>query len=169
VLALAAVACTSDGLDDGDSPDVVLEIEALNNDAVTAQQQQQGAGGSGVCTLQINDWTGTARNAPKSEVAGVGSEPFNDIVLESVTITYEWLDGVAITPDRVVPLGDVIVPVGGTAQFTFAPISFQDVVAPGVQGSTANLTLEFDAHTVEGERIDTVIGRQLFVEVCPTP
>jgi hypothetical protein len=66
-----------------------------------------------------------------------------------------------------VGLGDVIVPAGETAQFTFAPISFQDVTDPAVQGSTANLTLVFDARTVEGERVQRVISRQLFVEACP--
>lgn len=186
LVVLLAFACTNDSLDDGDSPDVVLEIGSLDNSPVTAAVSQGLCAGDGTtacaadaecalvggpclggCTLEVVDWTGTASNVPLNALAG--SSPFNDIILESVTIVYDWIDDAASTPTRVVGLGSVTVPAGGSNTFSFAPISFQDLT--GVEGLTANLALTFNARTVEGERVTVVddAPRQLFVEACTGP
>lgn len=165
-LLLAATACTNDALDDGSSADVVLEIQDLTAQPVTASTDTGGGGG---CSLEVQDWTGTALNVPVSALAGNLSSPFNDILLESVTISYDWdLDGIpdpGITPTSVVGLGGITVPAGGSATFAFAPISFQEVLP--VAGQTANLTLDFRGRTVEGEVVHRTALRQLFVEDCP--
>lgn len=161
---LAAAACTNDALDDGNGPDVALEIITLNNLPVTAQTA---AGGGGGCTVTVVPWTGTAQNNPLN--AQATTSPFNDIVLESVTITYEWINGVAATPVRIVGLGDVRISAGGGQNlFSFHPIAFQDLT-PSTFGSTANLTLLFTARTVENETIRFIALRQLFVQSCPAP
>lgn len=161
---LAASGCTNDALDDGDGPENVLAITALSNQPVTAQLQ--GGGGVQSCTLQVQAWTGTASNVPLSEPAGPDSTPFNDIVLDTVEITYDWIDGVATTPTRVVGLGDIQIAPNGSASFSFEPIAFQDLNSD-VIGQTANLTLVFHARTVEGAAVPRVVQRQLFVEACP--
>lgn len=163
LLLVMATACTSGGLDDGDGADVVLQMVSLQNDPVTAQLQ--GQAGNQTCTLEVVDWTGVAGAAPLSEPAGEGT-PFNDIILYSVTIEYDWIDDVATTPTRVVGLGNIVVPVGGTNSFSFAPLDFQ-ALTNDIIGQTANLTLTFRARTTEGEVTPQVVSRQLFVEACP--
>lgn len=185
ILALTATSCTSDTLDDGDSADVVMLIEALTNPAVTAQTSSGTSGAcnsSGSfclvdsdcglgdfcvippagCTLEVTDWSVTVRNSPKNSVA---EGPFNDIILQDVTIAYAWIGG-AVTPTAVVGLGNATVATNETADVTFAPISFDAIAAAGVSGATANLTLTFRAMTVEGTTIYTTATRQLFVETC---
>jgi hypothetical protein len=166
-LLLALTACTNDHLEEGDGPDVALEIQDLTNEPVTANVDTGGGG----CSLEVQDWTGNAANVPLSSLAGSDSVPFNDIVLNTVTISYDWdLDGIpdpAITPTRVVGLGAITIAAGGTAPFSFSPISFQDV--PSVTGQTGNLILDFAATTIEGEVLHVVARRQLFVEACAGP
>lgn len=70
-----------------------------------------------------------------------------------------------MTPTRLVGLGGVVVPVGETAQVEFSPIAFDDL-SLALSSSTANLTMTFDAITIEGTRITQVVLRQLHVEAC---
>jgi len=158
---LVTASCTNDALDNGSGPDVILEVVSLENPPVTAQQAQQG----GLCTLLVEDWTASVQAAPKNPLA---IPPFNDLVLHTVTVMYEWIDPGLSTPTRVIGLGDTTVPAGGIAAVTFAPIAFDDLTA-AQQGHTANLTLVFDASTVEGSGVRATVQRQLFVEVCAAP
>ena len=185
VMTLVAMSCTNDELDDGDGADVIMLIESLTNPVVTAQTSSGTSGAcnnSGTfcildsdcspgdfcvippvgCTLEVVDWSATVRNSPKNSVA---TGPFNDIVLQDVTITYAWLGG-AVTPAAAVGLGNATVATNETADVTFAPISFDALAASGVSGATANLTLTFRGRTVEGTTITTTATRQLFVETC---
>jgi len=159
-LALLAVACTNDALDDGGSPDVVLEVKALENPPVTASLDRT----TGVCTFTVEDWSFDALNLAKNETAE-GSSPFNDITLTTVTIEYNWIDTAVSTPTRVFGLGGVVVPVGGNANLTFQPIAFDDL-SIALSSHTANLTMIFEAVTVEGSHLRTTVGRQLSVESC---
>jgi len=158
---LVAASCTNDALDNGTGADVVLEVVNLDNPAVTAQQAQAGGGGS--CTLLVEDWTASIQASPKNSLAG--ATPFNDLTLHTVTVTYAWIDPTIVTPTRVIGLGDATVPAGGTAAVTFAPIAFDDLTDV-MQGHTANLSLVFDATTVEGTHVRSTVQRQLFVEIC---
>jgi hypothetical protein len=160
---LVSASCSNDALDDGSGADVILEVLSLENPAVTAQVA---GGGGGECTLEVEDWTASMQAAPKNPLGGVG--PFNDLILHTVTVTYNWIDPTIVTPTRVVGLGDVTVPAAGVSSVTFAPISFDDLAA-AMQGHTSNLVLVFDATTVEGTHVRSSVQRQLFVEVCAAP
>ena len=161
VVALAA--CTNDFLDDGDGPDVILEIQSLANPPITAEPAAVGPG----CLLQVVDWTASLRNRPKNSLAA--SAVYQDIILQDVTIVYTWFPGSGnATPNRVVGLGNVAIPASGSGTVTFSPMAFDDL-ASVVVNTTANLTLVFRAVVVEGSGVQTVtatVGRQLFIEGC---
>jgi hypothetical protein len=154
---LVTASCTNDALDNGSGPDVILEVVQLDNPAITAEVAE-----GGFCTLTVEDWTASLAAVPKNSLA---VPPFNDLVLHTVTITYNWIDPAIVTPTRVIGLGDTTIPAGGTSAVTFAPIAFDDLVGP-IEGHTANLVLEFAASTIEGARLRATVQRQLFVEVC---
>lgn len=156
---LMAAACTNDSLDDGGSADVVIEVFGLTNEPVTAQEDQ------GFCLLEVVDWVATIQNIPKNSLAGAESAPYNDVRLINVTIEYAWIDPGITTPTRVVGLGDVTIPANGSNSVSFAPIAFDDLT-DATRGRTCNLTLTFEARTVEGTRITDSVQRQLFVEDC---
>ena len=185
VLAGLAVglACMSNDLDDPDSADVLLEVVNLDNPPVETQcdlstdgqcsisgaicqDNNDCAAGvevcirNTICQLEVTDWEAQISAQPKNTLA---VPPFNDLILQNVSINYAWLDGVSFTPDRVVGLGNVVVPAQGTNRVTFAPIALDDLNA-GLAGKTCNLTLTFNAITVEGTRVTQTVGRQLHVE-----
>lgn len=161
---LAAAACTGNAVDDGSSADVVIEVATMENPPVTAQAVEGG------CTLEVVDWTATIDANPKNSLAGGESIPFNDVVMDSVTIEYyAFDDNDRATPlfgPRIVGLGNIAIPAGGSNSVSFAPISFEDLAGVG-PGSTLNLVLIFRAVTVEGTTIHATAGRQLFIEACP--
>jgi hypothetical protein len=159
VLLLAAAGCTNNGLDDGSAPDVEFEVQSLLNNPVTAQNSE------GLCTVEIVDWVATIKNVPKNSLAGSESQPYNDIRMYSVTIEYAWIDAAVTTPTRVVGLGNVTIPADGTNDIQFSPIAFDDLTVDTL-GKTCNLTLTFEARTVEGTAIRRTVTRQLFVEQC---
>lgn len=163
-LLLVVPACTSNSLDDGDSADVVLEVVSLDNPPVAGE-----IGEGGFCGFTVESWTASLANIPKNRVSGEGTSPYNDIVVNSLVIAYEWIDCASCsTVDRFVGLGNVSVPAGGLNAVTFEPIALDDVLngLPDIEGSTANLTLTFTAQTVEGTVITERAYRQLHVESC---
>ncbi len=185
-LVLAVGSCTSDSLDDGDTADVILEILSFENPAVTAQRQQSTQGSCSVsgnlcdsnadcaqtevclrtqeCTLEVQDWSANIQNSPKNALA---SGPFNDVVMTTVNVSYQWVNPVIFTPDRVIGLGNVVIPSMSANQITFPPITSDDLNAnPAIEGATATLTLTFNGRTIEGTSISQTAIRQLVVEVC---
>jgi hypothetical protein len=185
ILAVLAISlsCASNNIDDPDSADVILEVEQLENPPVETQCSLSPDGqcsvsgtvcqdnsdcASGVevcvrnqiCQLTVTDWTARIGAQPKNTLA---IPPFNDLILQNVAIHYEWLDAAVVTPDRVVGLGNTVIPAQSSSQVSFSPISLDDLaVVPG--GRTANLTMTFNAITVEGTRVTQTVGRQLHVE-----
>ena len=153
--ALALSGCSGNSLDDGDSPDVILEVSSAETPPVT------GSLNMGVCTFQVADWILTMRNRPKNAVAAA---PFNDIVLDSVEVEYAWLSG-AVTPTRTFGLAGVTVETDAEAPATFQPIALDDL-SLAFEGTTANLTLRFFAHTVEGTPIRATYLATLSVSSC---
>jgi hypothetical protein len=183
---LASASCTSNNLDDPDSADVIMEITTLDAPSVTAQLQSATSGtcsGSGTlctsnqdcglnevcvrtdtCILEVEDWTATVQAAPKNPLA---TEPFNDIVMIDVTISYVWVNPAITTPPFVVGLGNVVVPAQGSNSIMFPPISSDAINNnAAIEGSTASLTMDFRARTVEGTNIRQTAFRQLVVEIC---
>ena len=156
--------CNSNNIDSPDSAPVELEISALEPLPITAVL----AGGGTTCNFEVVLWTASFLNVPKNAQAEENS-PFNDLIVDSVTIDYAW-NTPATTPQRVVGLGSIVVPVGGTGTATFSPITFEDLFAvTSTGGVSANLTLTFNARTIEGTSVRLTTGRQLFVNACPIP
>jgi len=186
VVLVAAGSCTNDSLDDGDSADVVLEITQLDNTKVSAAAQQ-GSGtcsfsggqctvnsdcpiaesctGTTGCQLTATEWSFTVANLPKNSI-GI-TQPFNDVVMNSVDITYAWVVAPPANSTATVGLGGVTIPVNGTGTFKFFPISSAGLTAAGVDGNTANLTMVFRGRTVDGTGVTGVSLAQLNVEACP--
>ena len=98
--------------------------------------------------MRVEKWGVWARSERKDRMA---TGPFNDSSLISGDISYAWIRG-AVTPDRTGGLGGVMSPVGSTAQVECEPIAFDDLNI-GRAGSAANLTMTFNAVTVEGEAV----------------
>ena len=164
-LLLALAGCTTDGsVDDADSAPVQLEIQIQENPPVEAQQDPNFG-----CLFEVREWTATAFNIPKN--AEAITEPFNDIVLQDVSILYIWdpPDPAGFAPPipRVVPLTGTV-PVGGSVSFSYTPI-FLDDVSSSLEGRTAALSMTFRARTVAGESITLVTGDTLSVNACVTP
>ena len=183
---VGAASCADGDLDDDDAGDVVMTVNAFTAPPITGQRQ---AGNSGtcsvsavvcessldcaqnevcvlpqVCFLQVQNWSATIAAQPKNSVA---LPPFNDIVMQDVTITYQWVNPGIITPPFVTGLGNVTIPTGGANTVQFPPISTDAInVNPAIQGSTANLTLVFRARTIEGAEIVQTATRTLIVESC---
>jgi hypothetical protein len=155
-----AAGCTNDALDDGDGPDVVLQVEALDNPPVTASLDQT----TGICTFTVTDWNYNGKVLAKNSKAE-DSSPFNDVSMVGVTVEYNWIDGAVNTPTRTFGLGGIVIPVGGSSQIVFQPIAFDDLDL-SISGKTCNLVLTFEGVTVEGTRIRSTVGRQLTVETC---
>jgi hypothetical protein len=112
---LVAAGCTNDGLDDGSSADVILEIVSLDNTPVTANLTTSAQGtcfdaanppGSGtlcsstaecpqteacvrptLCLFEVQQWSASVASAPKNSLA---LPPFNDVRMQTVDIRYDW-------------------------------------------------------------------------------
>jgi hypothetical protein len=184
-----AVACTGSSLDDGDSANVVMQVQNLNDPPVTGSVQVGSCVLSGLpcvsdddcadnddCFIdptgtecQVVNWNATLLNKPKSELAG--ESPFNDIVLQDVTLEYDWLNGFQMSggDTRVIPISGTIDP-NGTQQVTFLPISAEDLDdlrnAFPAQERSANVTMTFRGRVEDGEKVTVSAGGQLFVEAC---
>lgn len=174
-------ACTSNGLDDSDSADVILEILGFNTPPVTASPNTSGfcsvttttacavdadCGAVefcniGGCTLTVVDWTVSFSNVPKNSLA---ASPGNDIAMIDVLITYGFPGGGNPAP-RTFGLGGQVIQTGGTASITFPPLALQDLDSTLVS-TTGSLLMDFRAQTLEGTAIHLVVGRALTVEEC---
>ena len=159
VLALSAgmLGCNS-VLDDGDGPNVVLTVEQMTIPIVTAAINQTTL----LCVFTVTDATATLKNQPKSAVAG--ESPFNDVVMESVTISYVWDDPALVTAPRTFPLGGTV-SAGGTGTVMFPPIASGDLT-PAFEGHTAGLTMVFSGRLVDGTPVTAAGGGSLTVNFC---
>ena len=114
VLAAAGWFAGCNGTIDGE-PNVVLEVSQLTTTPITSSQD----GSNGNCTYTISPVSATLKNLPKNALAV--TSPFNDIILQSVSISYVWDDGVVTSPVQA-GLGGTV-PANGTASAQFAAIS----------------------------------------------
>ena len=167
---LAVPACTENDIDEGDQ-DVVLEITSFDAPAVTGEVEigfcqnnplipclnSNNCPFGDVCILSavggectINPWTFGLENKPLSE--GAGESPFNDIVLNSLDIAYDFPPLGSTDFTRTIGLGSVVIPAAGSGTISFPPITGADII-PNTSTSV-NLTLTFDARTVAGIRVD---------------
>jgi hypothetical protein len=157
LVALAALTSCNGDIDDPDGPNVFLEAENLVIPPVTAATDET----TGACTFTLTNSNATFRNKPKNE-AGATS-PFNDIVLESVLVSYDWGVGGAPLPDAQFGIGGVV-PANGTAPAQFSVISANALIP--YEGQSAGLTLTFLGHTISGEPVAFTTGGSLNVSVC---
>ena len=160
-LVLAAAACTGNSLDDGDSANVVLEVFNIPQiPPVTAAIDAA----SGNCLFTLTNVIVTLQNKPKSELGA--SSPFNDVVLQNVTLSYAWDSPSLTTPTRTATLGGTI-PAGGTGTVSFPPIAGGDLSTAN-SGHSASVTMVFVGQTISGDGVQARGGGVLFVNSCAT-
>ena len=177
---LLAGACTNNGLDNGSSPDVILEVVGFTTPPVTATINTTGFCSAtttiactsdpdcpafeicsiGGCTLTVVDWTVSLSNVPKNALA---ASPGNDVAMIDVLISYNFPAG--NPAPRTFGLGGQVIQTGGTASINFIPIALQDLNL-ALQSTTGSLLMEFHGQTLEGSAINLLVARDLSVEVC---
>ncbi len=194
VVFVMTAACTNNSVDDADSANSVLEVVTLDNPAITGQitagtcsldtarvcvtdadcSATPDLPAGGVCLIdptgegcQVEEWSASLGNVPKSELGT--TSPFNDIVMQSVTISYAWDVPFANGPVTF-PLAGTISP-GSTLASTFFPITNADLTALGANlpvpiAVTGFLTLTFRGTMVDGSPVVVTAGEQLFIEAC---
>jgi len=178
---LLAGACTNNGLDNGSSPDVILEVIGFSTPPVTASPNTSGFCSAttaiactadadcpfaevcniGGCTLTVVDWTVTLSNVPKNSLA---ASPGNDIAMIDVLITYGF-PGAGNPAPRTFGLGGQVIQTGGTGSILFQPLALQDLDAT-LLSTTGSLLLEFHGQTLEGSAINLLVTRDLIVQEC---
>ena len=149
-----------------EEPNVVLEVETLTIPPVASTANGPG----GACTFTIANATGTFKNKPKNQFAE--DSPFNDIILQNVSVAYTWDDAVAQAP-VVAGLGGSV-PANGSASALFSVISSAALLADGPgdppgtgrAGHSASLGLTFNGVTVSGDAVSTTTGGTLQVNSC---
>lgn len=163
VLILAAAVallggCADGDIDDADSAPVELQVDVTQSPAIRGQLEGT------ECLLTVTEWTVTYKNQPKSELAK--TSPFNDIYVDSVTVSYEWpaSPGVVPPPPRTIPTPGTVAP-EQTKAIPFVPILLDDVSAE-MLGTTAILTLDVNARTAAGDPIEIRAGEALVIEAC---
>ncbi|MDX1390084.1 MAG: hypothetical protein R3344_12895 [Acidobacteriota bacterium] len=150
-----AVSCASGNLDEG--ADVVVTVQQMTIPPVA------GAGdGGGGCVFTVTDATAQLESQPKSEPAN--TSPFNDTVINSVTISYTWDDLALVTPTRTFEVSGTV-PVGGSASIMFPPIAAGDLSA-AFSAHTATLSITFNGSTVSGDAVTVPAGGNLTVNAC---
>jgi len=160
LLVVLAASCSDSGLDDGSSANVVLEVDQVTLTIITSTWDPL----SSVCVFQITDSTATLSNIPKSESAV--TSPFNDILIDRLTISYDWDDGLAMPTYVTSPRW--VVPAEGSNQIRFLPVQLAEFLSavPSREGHSAELTLLFDGEVADGSRVQAVAGGALFVNSC---
>lgn len=155
--------CNSTSLDDGDSADVVLEIQQISPTPITASPDPSNPA---VCTFTVTDWTANLLNKAKN--ADAITSPYNDIVLQTLTLSYEWDSPAAgATAPRTVAVGGTI-PAGGSGSVRFTPIALGDLDT-NKEGHSASVSMLFRGETVSGNDVETLTGAQLVVNSCLQP
>ncbi len=196
VVFVMTAACTNNGLDNADAPNTVLEVVTLDNPPITGQilagtcsldetricvsdlaclpDPGQGIPDGGICEIdpteegcQLEEWSVSLGNVPKSDLAT--TSPYNDIVMQSVTVNYAWDVPFANGPVTF-PMAGTIQP-EGTLNSTFFPITNADLSLLGDSltppiAVTGFLTMTFRGTMVDGSPVVVTTGEQLFVEAC---
>jgi len=157
-LLLAAVSCAGDGYDAGDSADVVLQVQNMTVPPINAQLDAT----TQICTFTVTESIATLNNVPKS--AGEVFSPANDVLVTSLTITYQWDDGFNMAPYVTSPR--VVVPAGGTGQIRFIAAPLTQLLGTGRDGHSADMTIVFDGTTEAGDNLQAVGGAALIVNSC---
>ena len=161
-LLLLAVRCADSNIDDGDSANVLLELTQLTLPPVTATLD---TGVPPVCNkFLVTEATATLTSLPKSELAI--TSPFNDALIESLTISYVWDDPISLTTLPYTTSERIEVPADGTNTINFFPIKFADLTT-AMAGHTAELSLLFLGRTEDGTAVQAVGGGTLAVNSCP--
>ena len=160
LLVLVAGSCADNGIDDGSSANVVLEVDTVTLAVVTSTYDPL----NGVCVFQITDSTATLSNIPKSE--GAVTEPFNDILIDQLIISYVWDDGLPMP--NYVTSPRVVIPANSSNQVRFLPVPLAEFLSavPSREGHSAELTLLFQGEVADGSRVQAVGGGALFVNSC---
>ena len=142
-----------------DKTNVVLEVATITIPPVTASTS------AGICSFTIPTSSATFNNKPKNSLSGTSTFPYNDIVLQSVSVGYQWDDGAALVGE---PFGiGGTVPAGGSAAATFTPVNSTVLATGGARdGHTASLTLTFHGTTVSGDPVSATTGGTLTVNSC---
>lgn len=158
VLAIVSFApgCNSN-IDSANGPDVVMLVENVTIPPVTGSLDQT----TNTCTLTVTNATATFKNKPKNELAT--TSPFNDIILQDVTVGYSWQDGNNPLTPSVFGVGGSI-PANGNSTASFAIANVGDILAHTNQ--TAALTLTFRGQTVAGDSVSVTTGGSLVVNSC---
>jgi len=162
LLVLLAASCSSSGIDDGTSANVVLEVDQVQLGIISSTFDPL----RGVCVFQITDSTATLSNIPKSE--GAITEPFNDVLITRLVISYDWDDSLAMP--NFVTSPRVVIPANSTNQVRFLPVRLAEFLAavPSREGHSAEVTLLFEGEVADGSRVQAVGGGSLFVNSCAT-
>jgi len=155
---LIAAGCTGNSLDDGDSADVVLEVYNIPQ-VPPVTTALNGA----ICTFTVTNMTVSLQNRPKNELV---TSPFGDVVMQSVTLSYNW-DTLPPTPTRTVNVGGTIA-VGSTGTVSFAPIVLGDLTNT-YAGHSASVSAVFRGATVAGDAVQASAGFSFSVNSCLCP
>ena len=162
LLVLLAASCADNGIDDGSSANVVLEVDQVTLAIITSTFDPLRA----VCVFEITDSTATLFNIPKSE--GAITEPFNDILIDQLIISYVWDDGLAMP--NYVTSPRVVIPANSSNEVRFLPVQLAEFLSavPSREGHSAEVTLLFQGEVGDGARVQAVGGGALFVNSCTT-
>lgn len=159
-LVLALQACAEGTVDDGDSANVVLVIGTFPPiPPITTTNEE------GVCVFQLPTGVSvTLVSLPKSELA---ESPMSDAVIDSVSVTYSWDDGLVVGPVEMSAAG--LVPCDAQGTVSFLPIRYGDMTADRA-GHSANVMVTFRGKLVDGTAVESLPGppggATLSVESC---
>ena len=160
MLLLVTAACTKSDLDAGDSANVVLEVEQVQLAIVSSSYDPLNA----VCVFQLTESSATLSNIPKSE--GGIEEPFNDILIDRMTLSYVWDDGLSFP--NFVTSPRVVIPANSTNQVRFLAVELAEFLqaVPSREGHSAEVTILFEGEVADGNRVQAIGGGSLFVNSC---
>ena len=166
-IVVPGLSCNGTSLDSGDAADVVLEVQTIPQ---IPPIQATFDAASGTCLYTVAPINVTLENRPLSASAA-NSRPFNDIVAQTVTLTYTWVpESGIVTPPRTMDIGGTV-PVGGTVAVSFPPITLDDLLAYNLSGHTAtNVTMIFRGRTVDGNNmVAEGRGGAMSINSCVVP
>jgi hypothetical protein len=155
--AVAAFAGCNGHIDE--EPNVVLEVDTVMIAPITGAIDST----TGTCAFTVTNATATFKNKPKNALAE--ASPFNDIILQSVTVSYVWGGGQILT-NKVFGLGGTV-PANGSSSGSFSVINANDLISASPNGGdTASLTMVFRGVTVSGDDVSVTTGGTLTVNTC---